>query len=94
MPLLWERTADGAGPLVDVLTVERYAARTRFFFDKQSGLLIGSDTERDEDVDPCELRFEGLLELDQRRLPRLIIVRHGDREYGRYELRQAAFSAT
>ncbi|MFN9196688.1 MAG: S1C family serine protease [Planctomycetaceae bacterium] len=80
---------DGNGPLVDVLATERFTARTRFLFDKQTGELIGFDTERDEDVDPCEVRFEGIAEFQGRTFPKLLIVRHADREYGRFELRAA-----
>ena len=48
-----------------------------------------TDTERDEDVDPCEVRFEGIAEFQGRKFPKLLIVRHADREYGRFELRAA-----
>ncbi|MCY2968880.1 MAG: trypsin-like peptidase domain-containing protein [Planctomycetota bacterium] len=83
---------DGTGPLVDVVYAERYSARTRFLFDKGTGALVGSDTERDDDVDPCELRFDGLMNVGERRLPQQITVHHGDREYGRFQLKEAALA--
>ncbi len=84
---------DGTGPMVEVIAVERFAARTRFLFSKQTGELVGCDTERGDDVDPCELRFEGELKTGAARLPGLLVVRHADREYGRFALREAQLAA-
>jgi S1-C subfamily serine protease len=77
---------DGQGPMVDVLFSERYGARTQWYFSREDGRLIGFDTYRDDDVDPCEVRLDGLVELAGRHLPAVIIVRHADREYGRFKL--------
>jgi hypothetical protein len=77
---------DGSGPLVDVLTSERYGARTQWYIDRETGLLLGLDTYRDEDVDPCEVRLEGWTELSGRRLPSTLMVRHAEKEYGRFKL--------
>jgi S1-C subfamily serine protease len=84
---------DGSGPMVDVLHSEKHGARTEWYFDKQTGALLGSNTERDDDVDPCELRFEGLHDFGGRLLPETIIVRHADREFNRFKIAAAEFRA-
>jgi S1-C subfamily serine protease len=77
---------DGRGPLADVLFSERFGARTQWYISRTNGQLTGFDTYRDDDVDPCEVRLDGLVELAGRRLPAVVLVRHGDREYGRFKL--------
>jgi hypothetical protein len=39
------------------------------------------------------LRFEGELKTGAARLPGLLVVRHADREYGRFALREAQLAA-
>jgi hypothetical protein len=82
---------DGAGTVVDVLYCERYGARSHWYFSRATGMLAGCDTFRDEDVDPCEIRFEGETPLVGRRLPEVLVVRSGDREFGRLKLTAAVF---
>ena len=50
---------DGTGTAVDVLFCERYGARTHWYFSRDTGMLVGFDTFRDDDVDPCDIRFRG-----------------------------------
>lgn len=76
---------NGTGPLVDVLYAEHYGARTNFFFSKETGMLAGFDTYRDEEVDPCEVRLEGLTEISGRRLPEMLAVRHAEKDFGRFK---------
>jgi S1-C subfamily serine protease len=82
---------DGAGTAVDVLYCERYGARSHWYFSRATGMLVGYDTFRDEDVDPCEIRFEGDLSLAGRRIPEIFIVRSGDREFGRFKMTTLKF---
>jgi S1-C subfamily serine protease len=82
---------DGQGPMVDVLFSERYGARTQWYVSRESGQLVGFDTYRDDDVDPCEIRLDGLTELAGRHLPAVVIVRHADKEYGRFKLEGLKF---
>lgn len=82
---------DGTGEAVDVLFCERYGARTHWYFSRATGLLAGFDTFREDDVDPCEIRLEGLAELSGRRLPDLLTVRSGDKEFGRFKITHADF---
>ncbi|MFN0055740.1 MAG: S1C family serine protease [Planctomycetales bacterium] len=83
---------DGQGPLVDVLLAESQGARSQWYFQKEDGLLIGFDTYRDDDVDPCEIRLDGLVALGSRKLPAVFTVRHGEKEYGRFRLAEGRFS--
>jgi hypothetical protein len=82
---------DGTGSVVDVLFCERYGARSHWYFSRETGMLVGYDTFRDDDVDPCEVRFDGLLELAGRRIPELFIVRSGEREFGRFKMTTLTF---
>jgi len=82
---------DGTGSVVDVLFCERYGARTHWYFSRATGMLVGFDTFRDDEVDPCEIRCQGQIEATGRRLPELFVVRSGDREFGRFRLSGASF---
>jgi hypothetical protein len=77
---------DGTGSAVDVLFCERYGARSHWYFSRATGMLTGFDTFRDDDVDPCEVRVEGLTELAGRHVPEVLVVRSGDKEFGRFKI--------
>jgi hypothetical protein len=83
---------DGTGESVDVLFCERYGARSHWYFSRASGMLVGCDTFRDEDVDPCEIRFAGEIPIAGRRVPETLIVRSGDRDFGRFQMTAVVFS--
>jgi S1-C subfamily serine protease len=82
---------DGTGSPVDVLFCERYGARSHWYFSRDTGMLVGCDTFREDDVDACEIRFEGLAEFNGRRVPEMFIVRSGDREFGRFKIANSTF---
>ncbi|MBI3862628.1 MAG: trypsin-like peptidase domain-containing protein [Planctomycetia bacterium] len=82
---------DGTGETVDVLFCERYGARSHWYFSRATGLLAGFDTFRDEEVDPCEVRLAGHVELAGRRLPELWTIRYGDAEFARFKFTSATF---
>src|SRR5579863_65476 len=82
---------DGTGAAVDVLFCERYGARSHWYFDRATGLLAGFDTFRDEDVDPCEVRVEGQIELAGRHFPEWLVVRSGDKDFGRFKMTGGTF---
>jgi S1-C subfamily serine protease len=82
---------DGTGAPVDVLFCERYGARSHWYFSRASGMLVGYDTFREDDVDACEIRFEGQAEWNGRRLPELFVVRSGDHEFGRFRMTSSTF---
>ncbi len=61
---------DGKGEKVDVIVGTRSTATTWFYFSKESGRLVGFDTEMEPDLDACEIRFgKETVEIDGRRLP-------------------------
>lgn len=82
---------DGTGETVDILFGERYGARTHWYFSRATGLLAGFDTFRDEEVDPCEVRLAGELDLGGRRLPESWTIRSGESEYASLKFTAAAF---
>jgi S1-C subfamily serine protease len=82
---------DGTGTPVDVLFCERYGAKSHWYFSRATGMLVGCDTFREDDVDACEIRFDGQAEFNGRRLPELFVVRSGDREFGRFKMSASAF---
>jgi S1-C subfamily serine protease len=82
---------DGTGGPVDILFCERYGARSHWYFSRTSGMLVGYDTFREDDVDACEIRFEGQAEWNGRRLPELFVVRSGDHEFGRFRMTSSTF---
>ena len=82
---------DGTGAAVDVLFCERYGARSHWYFSRDTGMLAGFDTFRDDDVDPCEVRVEGQIELAGHRLLEIFVVRSGDKEFGRFKIAQGGF---
>ena len=83
---------DGVGEMVDVLFCERYGARSHWYFSRDKGILVGFDTFRDEEVDPCEIRFEGITALETRRLPAHWTIRSGDHLFGQWKITGASFA--
>lgn len=69
---------DGRGPRVDVLRTTRGQLTGRWYFDAADGRWLGFDTGITEDVDECEIRFEGLQAFAGRSLPQQLSVRHGE----------------
>lgn len=82
---------DGTGSSVDVLFCERYGAKSHWYFSRETGMLVGYDTFREDDVDACEIRFEGQAEISGRRIPEIFVVRSGDREFGRFKMSGMTF---
>jgi serine protease Do len=82
---------DGTGSAVDVLFCERYGARSHWYFRRDTGMLAGFDTFRDDDVDPCEVRIEGQIEIAGRRFPEVFVVSSGEKEFGRFKITQGNF---
>lgn len=48
---------DATGPLVDVILTTWENVESRWYFDRQSGVLLGLDSRRVEESEACELRF-------------------------------------
>ena len=66
---------DGVGDRVDVVISELGNVRCRWYFDRKEARLLGFDSQRQEDVDECEVRFSGDNQSSGRHWPRTILVR-------------------
>ncbi|MFG0333941.1 MAG: S1C family serine protease [Maioricimonas sp. JB049] len=75
---------DGFGERVDVLITTRGLVTSRWYFSRTNGRLLGFDTSVDEDIDPCEIRFQGETSFGAYRLPRSFTIRHGDEIVGEF----------
>lgn len=75
---------DGYGERVDVLITTRGLVTSRWYFSKADGHLIGFDTSVVDDVDPCEIRFQGESSFGAYRLPASFVVRYGDEVVGEF----------
>jgi len=81
-------TAPLAGSMltVDVVSATNEGVESHFLFDPDEGQLVGLEMFPASDVDPCEIYFADYREVDGRRLPHELEVRHGDLVFGRYKL--------
>lgn len=75
---------DGTGERVDVIHAELAGARSSWYFSRDSGVLVGFDLHRDDEVDACEVRFEQSRDESGLRLPAGMIVHHADQVFGRF----------
>jgi len=80
----------GHEELADVLVCLHAAVECRFLVDPITGRLLALEMIPVEGADPCEVYFEGYEEFEGRFLPRHIEVRHGDAEFGVFELHEFA----
>ena len=86
---------DGEEKLADTLLAIHGGVETRFYFDSETGDLLGLEMHSSDDEDPCEIYFSDIREIDGRRLPRQWSVRHGDEDFAElkissYELGESA----
>ncbi len=77
---------DGKGNRVDVMITELGNARSRWYFEKKGGRLLGFDFQREEDTDECELRFRGDVDREGRHWPETIQVSSGGRSIGVFRI--------
>lgn len=76
------------GAPLDLLRAFYGGVEVRFLFDPQSGQLERLEMFSEEDLDPCEIRFEEYRSDVGKRLPHKLRVRHGDQDYGTFEIKQ------
>ncbi|NQT36696.1 MAG: hypothetical protein HQ581_04355, partial [Planctomycetes bacterium] len=81
----------GRDQMVDVLVGTHQAVVCHFLFDPETGHLLGVEMFPDDDVDPCEVYFSDYREVDGRFVPAGMEVRHGDRNYGKFQLDVCTF---
>ena len=82
---------DGRGERVDIVTTRWQGAETNWLFSRASGELVGWDTYRTLDVDPCEIRLVPgkPLKVNAITLPAAGSVRYAGQEYGTFEFGSA-----
>jgi hypothetical protein len=64
--------------LSDCLVAIHGGVESRFYFNPETGDLVGIETQLADDEDPCEVYFEDIRSVDGRSLSHHWIVRHGD----------------
>jgi len=77
---------DGRGGRVDVLVTVLTAVETHWYFSKKDGSLIGFDTRLSENADECEVRFNGMADIDGRKLPKQFTARSGGTEFATFNV--------
>jgi S1-C subfamily serine protease len=84
---------DGNGERVDVIIATLNEGRSRLYFSKKTGALVGLDTTLAEDVDACELRFSQTKDFGGRKLPSSIVVRRtGAEDFATFQIEKAELS--
>jgi serine protease Do len=71
----------GDGKLADCLVGTHGGVEARFYFDPQSGDLVGLEMQASDDEDPCQIYFGDSREVFGRHLPHRWTVRHGDEDF-------------
>lgn len=72
---------------VEVLNTEHGNGSVKWFFSPKDATLLGFECYLDKNQDPCEVILLDYKELDGRKLPQRISVRHGDKEFASYVIR-------
>ena len=85
---LGSESLDGQGERVDVMVTELGNIRSRWYFDRARGALLGFDSQREEDVDECALRFSGARKHDGLNWPATIRVSSGGKQVAVFQLDQ------
>jgi S1-C subfamily serine protease len=80
---------DGGSEQVDVIVAVLTGAESRWYFNPNSGALLGFDTRLADDADECEIRFGKLVEFEGRKLPSEIKVSRGGEAYVTLKVEQA-----
>jgi hypothetical protein len=83
----------GETELSDCLLAIHGGVETRFYFDPQSGDLVGIETQLADDEDPCEIYFDDIRPVDGRSLPHHWIVRHGDEVFVELNVKSYVWTA-
>jgi len=63
----------------DFISEKGSKAVCRWYFNKTDGTLLGFDTSLGRDKDECQIRFDGFQEIDGRKFPKIMKVRHANR---------------
>ncbi len=80
---------DGQGEKVDVMVAVQTNVQSRWYFDPETGRLLGFDTRIAEDEDECEIRIAEWKEFEGRKLPSPFTVIRGNETFGTFEITSA-----
>lgn len=76
---------DGTAPSrvdCEVLVAEHGPFYAKWYFRRSDGQLIGMETYTEKDHDPCEITFGDYRDVDGRKLPHRLEVRHAGKDFG------------
>jgi hypothetical protein len=76
----------------DCIAAVHGGVETRFYFDPESGDLAGIEMQASDDVDPCEIHFSDMRDVDGRRLPHAWTIRHGDDVFAELKIKSYSFA--
>ncbi|WP_417848769.1 S1C family serine protease [Thalassoglobus sp.] len=82
---------DGQGERVDVLVTTKGLLTSRWYFQQESGALIGVDTVIDEEHDSCRIRFGEMRDFDGVKFPSRLTVRSGGQVWGELDVTSLKF---
>ncbi len=82
---------DGTGPKTDVIITTRGLVSTRWYFDQQTGTFIGFDTQLEEYVDPCVIRFGELQKIDEIQFPTVLKIQHAGADFAELQIESLKF---
>lgn len=80
--------------LYDVLLGTYDVVETHFYFEPTSGELRAVEMAPDPGVDPCEIQMFDYREVEGRKLPHRMLIRHGDRDFLDLEIQSIQLSKT
>ncbi len=78
---------DGQGEKVDVIVAVMTNVESRWYFNRDTGEMLGFDTRIAENEDDCEIRFTGWKEIDGRKWPQMTIS-SGGTKFGTLDVAQ------
>ena len=93
MPLPSSDSNEGQ-PMVDVLVGLHGGVQARFYFDPESGNLVGMELDADEEVFPAEIYFSDFQKVDGREVPFRWEVRNGEKTFAVINLKKFSTLAT
>jgi hypothetical protein len=82
---------DASGKRVDVLISKLSTAQSRWYFDLETGALVGFDLRLADNADECEVRVAEWQATDGRKLPSQISVRSGDHDFATIKFNKIEF---
>jgi hypothetical protein len=80
--------------MADCIVAIHGGVETRFYFDPESGDMVGLEMQASDDEDPCEIYFADIREFEGRRLPHQWTIRRGDEVFAELAIKSYNIVAT